>query len=257
MKRCLLLLTLVWAAWVPAHAADPAASASTLTPVPASAPAPAAAPESVRLPRSPSEMLDAPTRDWAPVHAWVAQQLQAQEAGVGTMDRDAQIQLRIYQALLAQAMGQWDRVAAPVERARRLQFGHPGRHVAGLLNELLAEQQRHRHSDAWLQGAIRDRVLAMPWDEVGPVIVQLRQQLQAMQGPGVRQFVAARLDLSANISKGQASLGFVLQLMGAQFQLHQVLPRREALVAGLNEAMAQRPAPPAKVPQAASAPAAG
>ena len=173
------------------------------------------------------------------------------------MDRDAQIQLRIYQALLAQAMGQWDRVAAPVERARRLQFGHPGRHVAGLLNELLAEQQRHRHGDAWLQRAIRDRVLAMPWDEVGPVIVQLRQQLQAMQGPGVRQFVASRLDLSANISKGQASLGFVLQLMGAQFQLHQVLPRREALVAGLNEAMAQRPAPPAKAPQAASAPAAG
>ncbi|MCZ8234471.1 MAG: hypothetical protein ACK520_13900 [Inhella sp.] len=207
------------------------------------------------MPLIPSQMLDAPQGAWASVHAWVDQQLQVQEAGIASMDRDAQIQLRISQALLAQSQGQWDRVSAPVERARRLQFGQPGRHVAGLLNELLAEQQARRHPDAWLHSAIRDRVLAMPWDEVGGVIHQLRQQLQAMQPQGVRQFVASRLDLSANISKGQASLGFVLQLMGARIQLHQVLPHREALVQGLDEAIARRPAPPPRAPQPAAQPA--
>lgn len=236
MKPVLLIAALALASAV----AAPLALAQDSRPAPP--PSISAAPDSVLLPLTPSQMLDAPQGAWASVHAWVEQQLQVQEAGIASMDRDAQIQLRISQALLAQSQGQWDRVSAPVERARRLQFGQPGRHVAGLLNELLAEQQARRHPDAWLRSAIRDRVLAMPWDEVGGVIHQLRQQLQAMQADAVRAFVTNRLDLSANFAQGRVSFGFVLQLMGARIQVQQVLPHRDSLVQGLDEAIAQRPA---------------
>jgi hypothetical protein len=250
MLNRFLSVTLALVLLVPVQAAE---TAPQPQPVATSRTAPA----SIALPLPPSQMLDASESQWSTVHAWVAQQLQLQESSLASLDRDAQIQLRISQSLLAQSQGQWERVTAPVERARRLQHGQPGQYVSGLLNELLAEKQRERHGDAWLRSAMRDRILAMPWNDVAGVIQQLRQQLQGMQEQAIRQYVANRLDLSAGISKGQVSLGFVMQLMGARIQLRQVLSHREALLQGLNDALSQRPTPPARVPQAASAPVAG
>jgi hypothetical protein len=47
------------------------------------------------------------------------------------------------------------------------------------------------------------------------------------------------------VAEHKASLGFVMQLMAMRFQLLEVMPRRDALVAGLDEAIARRSAAPA------------
>lgn len=199
---------------------------------------------SLTLPAKPSVLLQADLPAWAPLFTQVQAALDAQERSGESLSAGEWRELRMHQALLAQARGDWALVRAPVERARRLQDQASGRHLAGLLNELLAEQQLRRADSAWLRRALSERVLAMPWEEVAPGLRTLRSQLAAMKAESVTSFVANRLDLSAGIASNKASLGFVMQLIGARVQLLQVLPQRDSLLQGLDDAFGQRGEPP-------------
>jgi hypothetical protein len=87
---------------------------------------------------------------------------------------------------------------------------------------------------------VRKRVLAMPWGEVEASVRTLGAQLAAMKAEDVENFAVRRLDLSAEMTHRQVDLSFVMQLIGMRFQLLEVLPRRDALLAGLDQAIAER-----------------
>lgn len=207
----------------------------------ADAPPPAQAPHGgFTLPAKPSEMLRAPSQLWDPVLQQVAAALGDRAKEVQTLSKPEQIELAVHQTVLAQARQEWSSVFAGVERTRQLQDGESGRQTAGLLNEVLARQRVVQGDAAWLQPQVRDRVLAMPWADVEPSIRTLRDQLAGAQVEAIDAFVTRKMDLSAGMVGNKANLGFVMQLLALRFQLQEVMPRRDALVAGLDEAIAQR-----------------
>lgn len=219
---------LAWAAAAPASAAAPqAATEATVM--------------SFALPARPSAMLRAPLSTWTPVltqaSAVLGEHLKAADLPGKPVQ---QIELQLQRAVLAQILRDWPTVLDAVKQARQLQQGESGRQTAGLLNEVLARQAIAGGDAAWLQRHLRDQVLAMPWTEVEPTIRTLRQQLAIMKGETVESFVASRLDISTSYTENKASLGFITQLLAMRFQLLEVMPRRDALVAGLDEAIAQR-----------------
>ena len=207
------------------------------------APLPALANEPLVLAAKPSELLQAPLSAWRPFLEKLQAALTEREQAIDSLSRAELRELRIHQALLAQVRGEWALVKAPVERARRLQEQESGKHLAGLLNELLAEQQLRRADSRWLRKTLRVRVLAMPWSEVGSGIRSLRDQLAGMSGDAVIQHASSRLDFSVSAAKGSVSLGFAMQLIAMRLQLLQVLPQRDALVQGLDDVLARREKP--------------
>lgn len=218
---------LVFAAASPANAAD--------------APPRSEAPQSgITLLAKPSEMLRAPPLMWEPVLKQISAAVADEGRQVDSLSKPAQIELAIHQTVLAQAKRDWPGVFAGVKRTRQLQDSESGRQTAGLLNEVLARQVVDKGDAAWLQRHLRDRVLAMPWADVEPSIRMLRDQLAGAQVEAIDAFVTKRMDLNAGMTRNNGSLGFVMQLLGVRFQLLEVMPRRDALLAGLDEAIAQR-----------------
>lgn len=213
-------------------------AAATATPVAATASAPVV--ENLvtfELPAKPSEMLRAPLARWKPVLAQADKELQRATAKA---DDAALVGLHIQRAVLAQAQQAWPAVLESVHKARQRQASEAGRQTAGLLNQVLARQALQKGGSAWLKQHLRDQVLAMPWAEVEPAIHSLRQQLAAMTAEGVQQYVLNKMDTGMAVANNRASLGFVMQLLAARFQLLEVLPRRDVLLAALDEAIAQR-----------------
>lgn len=192
------------------------------------------------LPAKPSEMLRAPAATWQPLLAKVGAALDERGKAVQLLGKPALIELNVQRTVFAQAQRNWSAVFDAVKKTRQLQDGEAGRQTAGLLNEVLARQATNRGDAAWLQRHLRDQVLAMPWAEVEPTIRTLRQQLASMKADAIETYVINKLDLSANMAENKASLGFVMQLLAMRFQLQEVMPRQDALVAGLDEAIAQR-----------------
>lgn len=201
---------------------------------------PTGAQAALKLTQKPSELLQASMQTWKPLLDQVQAVLDERETHGDALSRAEWRELRIHQALLAQARGDWALVKAPIERARRLQDQESGRHLAGLLNELLAEQQWRRADSRWLRRTLHERVRAMPWSEVELGVRTLREQLSTMRAEAVVQHVSSRLDLSAGMAKGSVSLGFAMQLIGLRVQLLQVIPQREALLQGLDDALRER-----------------
>lgn len=216
-------------------AAGPASAVSALASTEAAQPA-------IALPDKPSEMLRAPLSAWEPVFKQAAAILDERAARADTLGQPSLIELYIYRTVLSQAQQAWPAVLDGVRQTRQLQDSETGRQTAGLLNEVLARQALEGGDAAWLQRALRDQVLAMPWAAVGPTIRMLRDQLAASKAEAIEAFVVNRLDLAAKVSTNSGTVGFVMQLLGARFQLLEVMPRRDALVAGLDEAIAQRDA---------------
>ena len=68
----------------------------------------------------------------------------------------------------------------------------------------------------------------------------MRAQLAAAQVKDIEAFVSNKLDVAASVSKSAASVGFVIQLLSIRFQLLEVMPRRDALLAALDEAIAKQ-----------------
>lgn len=194
----------------------------------------------IALPAKPSEMLRAPLSTWEPVFKRATAILDERAERADTMGQPSLIELHLYRTVLSQAQQAWPAVLEGVSKTRQLQDSESGRQTAGLLNEVLARQAVEGGDAAWLQRALRDQVLAMPWAAVEPTIRTLRDQLAASKPEAIETFVVNRLDLAAKVSSNSGSVGFVMQLLGARFQLFEVMPRRDALVAGLDEAIAQR-----------------
>jgi len=226
-------LALITAAMLALVAATPARAA--VTPTVSETPQPR-----FELPAKPSEMLRAPQSTWEPLLKQVAAVLNERAGAADTLDKPAQIELHIQRTVLAQARQDWQAVLDGVKKARQLQGSESGRQTAGLLNEVLARQAMAGGDAAWLQRHVRDQVLAMPWADVQPTIHTLRDQLAAVKAETIEAVVAGRMDVAASIGSNFGNVSFVLQLLALRFQLLEVMPRRDALVAGLDEAIAQR-----------------
>lgn len=226
LVRCLTaLLTCVL---VIAALAAPASAAAAAPAVDTKAP--------FELPAKPSEMLSAPHDRWEPVLAHVDKAL----SEVTAADKASQVGLHIQRTVLAQARQEWPAVLEAVEQTRQQQGSEAGRRTAGLLNEVLARQALQGGDAGGLKQLLLDQVLAMPWADVEPAIRALRQQLATMTADGVHQFVVSKMDTAVALTQNKASLGFVMQLLALRFQLLEVLPRRDLLLAALDEAIAQR-----------------
>ncbi|RTL43510.1 MAG: hypothetical protein EKK53_09710 [Burkholderiales bacterium] len=232
------LLTPLTAALI-ALAAPPCALAAT---APA---ATEATPPSFALPARPSEMLRAPETTWAPVMAGVASAMDERAKALDLLSKPALIEYQTQRTVFAQARRDWPAVFDAVRKTRELQESESARHMAGLLNEVLARHAQAGGDAAALTRLLRDQVLAMPWTAVEPAVLTLRDQLAGMKVEAVDNFVVNRLDLSASVSDNKATVGFLIQLLAMRFQVLEVLPKRDALVAALDDAIAQRKAEPA------------
>lgn len=212
----------------------------------AAAPAATEAPQpSFMLPAKPSELLRAPETTWAPLMAGVAAAMDERAKALDLLSKPALIEFQTQRTVVAQARKDWPAVLQAVQKARELQDSESGRHMAGLLNEVLARHAQAGGDAAALTRLLRDQVLAMPWSAVAPAVVTLRDQLAGMKAEAVEHFVVNRLDLSASVSDNKATVGFLVQLLAMRFQVLEVLPQRDALVAALDDAIAQRKAQPA------------
>lgn len=192
------------------------------------------------LPAKPSVMLRAPMALWKPVLTKVGATLDERSKALRTLGTPALIELNVQRTVLAQTQQDWPKVFEAVAKTRQLQDSPSGRQLAGLLNEVLARQAAKRADDAWLQRHLRDQVLAMRWAEVETPIRTLRQQLTQMNAEAIEAHVNSKLDVSAGVAENKASLSFVMQLLAMRFQLLEVVPHRDALIAGLDEAIARR-----------------
>jgi len=190
----------------------------------------------IELPAKPSEMLGAPLDRWKPLLAQADKAL----TEVTATDNAALAGMHVQRTVLSQAQQAWPAVLEAVSETRKLQSSEAGRHTAGLLNEVLAKQALEGGDAAWLKKQLRDQVLAMPWTDVEPAIRALRQQLATMTTEAVHQFVVNKMDTAVAMTQNKASLGFVMQLIALRFQVGEVLPRRDLLVAALDEAIAVR-----------------
>jgi hypothetical protein len=190
-------------------------------------------------------MLKAPVATWKPLLEKVGAALDERGKAVRLLDKSALIELNVQRTVFSQMQQAWPAVFDAIKKTRQLQDSVAARQTAGLLNEVLARQAMAGGDAAWLQRRLRDQVLAMPWAEVEPTVRTLREQLALTKPEDIETFVIRKLDLSAGVAEHKASLGFVMQLMAMRFQLLEVMPRRDALVAGLDEAIARRSAAPA------------
>lgn len=194
------------------------------------------------LPAKPSAMLRAPAATWKPLLEKVGAALDERGKAVLLLGKPALIELNVQRSVYAQAQQDWPAVFEAVKKTRQLQDDASARQTAGLLNEVLARQAVSRGDAAWLQRHLRDQVLAMPWTDVEPTIRSLRLQLAQMKAEAIETHVVNRLDVSAGVAENKAGLSFVMQLMAMRFQLLEVIPRLDALIAGLDEAIAKRSA---------------
>lgn len=204
------------------------------------------------LPDKPSKMLRAPVSTWQPVLAQVDTALDERAGTITALSRPELIELNVQRTVLAQARRDWSKVLDAVGKSRQLQDSEAGRQIAGLLNELLARQAMQRGNAAWLQRRLRDQVLAMPWAEVEPAMRSLRQNLAQMNAEAIESYAVNKFDISTNVTGNRANLNFVMQLLAMRFQLLEVLPQRDALIAGLDEAFARR-SPATAAPSASAA----
>ena len=199
----------------------------------------------IALTGKPSEWLVASDEAWKVPLAAARPLMEARRADWSVLKPTEQIEWHIHSAVLAQAEGRWKDVLGSVEAARALQPSAAGRQTAGLLNELLARHALARGDDAALRQLTRDTVLAMNWTEVEPAIQSIRQALATMERQGVQSYVESRMDLTVGVTNGQVTVPFLMQLLGARFQVQQVLPHRAALMLGLDDVLRQRTTEPA------------
>lgn len=226
-------------ACVVAVAAQPAIADDLLAPKPS--------PQAdVVLPAKPSQMLRAPLLTWRPLLTQAAAELDERAKRAEGLEKTALIELHIQRTLLAQTQRDWRATIEAIKQARAVQDSEASRQTSGLLNEVLARRAMKGGDAAWVRRQTREQVLAMPWAEVEAVIRAFRTQLADVKAETVETYVVNRLDGPARIAKNQVTMGFMFQLLGARFQLLEVMPYRDALVAGLDDVIAQRSKPAAR-----------
>lgn len=223
-------------------------AAMALTAVPGPAAAQAAAPvadrvtvtradqlprRSYTLARLPSEYLTMPLAELRSL----GQQLEADiRADLKAYDiQDAATLRGLYNdlAALAQLRGDWPAVPALTARARELQDKPGPRATAGLLTELLAQQQAERRDAAWLTQAVRSRYGALNWADVQESVKGTKSQLETYNPQLAQGLVTSQFDPMAK-NGGMAVPAQVLSiLIGARVQAELLPPQQAAVVAGL------------------------
>lgn len=159
--------------------------------------------------------------------------------------KDAQRRERYsWMAQLAQLRGDWPAARDWWRKARALHESELGRQTAGLLNELLVEQQLAQQDEAALSKSVYERFATLPWTLVEGVVRNLRKGIAGLSAESTEAFLTRRVDVSTAFTKGRVNQALYMQILGARLQLAQVLPHREALLAGLDGLLAEHPAEP-------------
>jgi subtilisin family serine protease len=189
------------------------------------------------LPRLPSELLEGPLADLLPLAATLEKDINADLAAFDIQDSAT---LRgMHQARMSIAMLRGDRAAqsAASAQVRNLQDKPAGKLTSGVMGELAA-QVRAEGGDAStqatrMQALVTQRFGAMPWADVQVPIKGMKGQFEVSSPTLVVGSVRAGMDPAARNANMKMDAGAVAALIGARAQMDQLLPLRQAIVAGL------------------------
>jgi len=196
----------------------------------------------LKLDAAPSAMMDWPLDRWKPIGEAMEAELARELAQPEPLSAARWRELQMWSSQLAQLRGDWALVKAPIERVRRSMEQPAQRLTAGVLTELIAEQQIGRHGEPWLRKATAQRFAAMPWSEVEKVVRSSEAQLRAANADGLKQQIASQYDGMVAGTEGRVTTALVMRLIGARLQLAHTLPHRAALADGLADVIARQSA---------------
>ncbi len=217
---------------------------------------------SYTLPRLPSELLEAPPAELLPLAAQLERDIQADLAAFDIRDAAAQRELLSARLSVALLRGDAATVSQLGAQIRALQDKPGPRLTTGLLAELAlatrAEPAQTRA--ARLQALVQQRYGAMPWADVQDQLKQTKGQLELASPTMVAGSVRAAMDPAARNAGMKLDARSLAALIGARAQIEQVLPLRQAVVAGLaavidRQAAAAPPKPDIWTPRLVALPA--
>ncbi len=217
---------------------------------------------SYALPQLPSALLESPPAALLDLAATLERDIQAD---LGAYDiRDAATQRELLSARLSIALLRGDAAAVSQlgAQVRALQDKPGLRLTSGLLAELALQARAEPAADreARLQAQVTQRYGSMPWADVQDVLKQTKGQLELASATVIAGSVRAALDPAAQNAGMQIDARSLAALIGARAQIEQVLPLRQAVVAGLasvidRQAAAAPPKPDLWTPRLVTLPA--
>lgn len=185
------------------------------------------------LERLPSEYLTGPREALMPL----ATELEARlRQDLERYDIQDAATLRAYHGLLltlAQFRGDWAAVPAIVERLRALQDKPGPRASTGVLALLLAEQRSAGRDAAWVRAEVERRYGALDWADAGDTIKGNKSQFELMNPAVTQGAFQQQVDVMARNMNNVVPEGIVGSIVGARVQLEQIVPLKDAIVAGL------------------------
>lgn len=190
---------------------------------------------SYALPALPSELLEGEPAGLQALAAQLDADLQADLAAHDIRDAAAQRELLSTCLTIALLRGEAAAVSRLGAQIRAL-HDKPGlRLTAGLLAELVLQAQAEPAAgrQTWLQAQVAQRYGAMPWADVQDMLKQTKGQLELASATVIAGSVRAAMDPAARNAGMQIDTGSLAGLIGARAQIEQVLPLRQAVVAGL------------------------
>lgn len=217
---------------------------------------------SYTLPRLPSELLEAPAAELLPLAAQLERDIQADLAAFDIRDAAAQRELLSARLSVALLRGDAATVSQLGAQIRALQDKPGPRLTSGLLAELAlaARAEPAEARAARLQALVQQRYGAMPWADVQDQLKQTKGQLELASPTMVAGSVRAAMDPAAKNAGMKLDARSLAALIGARAQIEQVLPLRQAVVAGLaavidRQAAAAPPKPDIWTPRLVNLPA--
>ena len=226
--------------------------ASIASSTPARAQSPQAAPAAAKTPitradqlprrnymlsKLPSELLEAPMADLLPLADALERDIRADLAQYDIQDAATLRGLEGALASLAMLRGNWKAVPAQVQRLRELQDKPAQKLTTGVLLEILAEV-RSAGGDAGSLASrttalVSQRYGALPWADAQEGIKGLKAQMETASKAVIQGAFQSQLDTMAKNANMNVPDGLVGAILGARAQLDQVLPLRDAILAGL------------------------
>ncbi|QPF71860.1 S8 family serine peptidase [Roseateles sp. DAIF2] len=185
------------------------------------------------LPKLPSDYLALPLAELKPLGAQLEADLRADLAAYDIKDAATLREIYASLATLAQLRGDWAAVPGLTAQARALQDKAGPRQTAGVLTDLIAQQQLEKRDAAWLQGAVRQRYGAMNWAEVQDQVKSTKGQIEVYNPELVLGVFKAQLDVLARNGQGVVPAQVLQGVIGARLQKETLPPNQAAVVAGL------------------------
>lgn len=187
----------------------------------------------VKLDKLPSAYLDAPRAEVLALADAMQTVLQGDLARYDI--RDVATQRAYYGALLtvAQYKGDWAAMPALVARLRDLQEKPGARATTGVLAGILADRATGQRDAPWVQAEVTRRYGALSWQDASENIKGLKGQLELLNPALVRGSFEQQLDTMARNMNMTVPESIVGAIVGARLQQEQVVPLKDAIVAGL------------------------